>query len=226
MSRPSDWEYELNNLTPAQFEDGGAALMERAREMAMAEPTPKLRQQKRKEYTDKIVAAQKRFAGLPKNSDMRAQGGPLWREDLGDPAISKLKGQLKMQAGPLGQIYLERMGGGATTASERAYQQFANTVRGLHTRQAFQEFQEWRNANGGAEVPVDMQSNLLEVAAQKVRSSPEYKAAKNAALGLNETVKHLLSQSRRTLTQLRARCQLQQPRRSRHSRPSPTGTQR
>ena len=50
--------------------------MERAREMAMAEPTPKLRQRSEGIH-DKIVAAQKRFAGLPKNSDMRAQVGRL-----------------------------------------------------------------------------------------------------------------------------------------------------
>ena len=181
-----NWNYTLNNLTPAQLEDGGVAMRQMAREMAKAEPTPELRQKKLKEYNDKITQAQKQFAGLPKNSDLRSQVGRFVREDLGDPAIAKLKGQLKMQAGPLGQIYLERMGGGATTASERKYQQFANTIRDLHTQASFAKFQEWRNANGGAEVPVDVQSTLMRQAAAEVRKSPEYKAAKNAALGLNE----------------------------------------
>ena len=181
----ANWEYTLNNLTPAQLEDGGTALRETAKFMADAEPTPELRAKKRKEYNDKISDAQKRFAGLPKNSDLRAQVGRFVREDLGDPGIAKLKGQLKMLQGPMG-MYFERQGGGPSNASEQKFQQFANTVRGLHTRAAYAKFQQWRNENGGAEIPVDVQSTLLEEAAKEVRKSDEYKAARNAALGLDE----------------------------------------
>ena len=182
----ANWEYTLNNLTPLQLEDGGTALRQMAKDMAQAEPTPELRLTKLQEYNKKISDAQKRFAGLPKNSDLRSQVGRFVREDLGDPAIAKLKGQLKMMAGPLGQLYLERQGGGAPTASEQKFQQFANTVRDLHTREAFAQFQQWRNDNGGAEIPVNVQSTLLQKAAKEVRKSDEYKAARNAALGLDK----------------------------------------
>ena len=179
----ANWDYTLNNLTPAQLEDGGTALRETARFMADAEPTPELRAEKRKEYNDKITAAQKRFAGLPKNSDLRSQVGRFVREDLNDPEISKLKGQMRFYSTALGQVMLEREGGGAVTASEAAYEQFSNTVRDLHTREAFAQFQQWRNDNDGAAIPVDVQSTLLQKAAKEVRKSDEYKAAKNAALG-------------------------------------------
>ena len=115
------------------------------------------------------------------------------REDLGDPAISKLKGQLKMQAGPLGQIYLERMGGG-----QRRQRACLSAVRQHRPGAAHQASVPGipgpRNANGGAEVPVDMQSNLLEVAAEG--AIHRNTRPKNAALGLNESGQAPLSQSR------------------------------
>ena len=95
------------------------------------------------------------------------------------------KGSAQNDAGPLGHLF-GTAGGGAPTASEQKFQQFANTVQDLHTREAFAKFQQWRNENGGAEVPVDVQSTLLQQAAKEVRKSDEYKAAKNAALGLDE----------------------------------------
>ena len=181
----ANWQETLVNLTPAQLEDGGVAMRLMAKEMAAAEPTPELRAAKLKEYNDRITQAQKQFAGLPKNSDMRSQVGRLVREDLNDPEISKLKGKMAFMTGPLGQIDLLRVGGGETTATEARYEKFANEVRDLYTQAGFQEFQDWRNANNGAEVPVDMQAALLKVAAEKVRASEPYKQLKNEALGLD-----------------------------------------
>ena len=183
----ANWDYTLNNLTPAQLEDGGTALREMAKFMADGRAHPRAASKEEEGIQRQDRAAQKRFAGTAEELRPPVAGGPVRQGGPGRPGIAKLKGQLKMQAGPdWARSIWNGRAVARPTASEQKYQQFANTVRDLHTRQAFAKFQQWRNENGGAEVPVDVQSTLLEEAAKEVRKSDEYKAAKNAALGLDE----------------------------------------
>ena len=179
------FESAINDLKPENFSspEDVQALRQMYAELARREATPELAAKKNAEYQQKITAAQKRFAGLPSGSDMRSRVNGLVRESLNDPQISNLKG--KMQWNPLLNAP-QMQGEGAPNRDERAYYEFSNLVKDLYTRTAFAKFQQWRNENGGADIPIDVQSQLIQEAGEEVRASELYKKLRGRALGLKD----------------------------------------
>ena len=172
-------------LSPESFSspESVQALRDMAADFARREPTPEKRQAAYARYMNQINQAQERFAKLPTGSDMRARVNGEVRMSVNDPEIAKLKGSMGFNA--ISGL-LEYQGAGIPKEDERAYYEFYNSVKNLYTQAAFRKFQEWQNANDGADIPIDVQSQLIEQAGIEVRASDAYKALRNRALGLNQ----------------------------------------
>ena len=79
----ANWDYTLNNLTPAQLEDGGTALREMAKFMADAEPTPELRAEKRS--NNKKISERRSGSLVAKELRPPVAGGPVRQGGPGRP---------------------------------------------------------------------------------------------------------------------------------------------
>ena len=104
------------------------------------------------------------------------------KSDLLDPGIAALKPR---RSGLTGSIVLPQ-GQTAQIAADNAqrFKIFENTVRGLYQREYQNQLNAWRAKNTGVGEPnLADKAGLIQDTAKAVRSSPEFKTAKDIALG-------------------------------------------
>jgi len=100
------------------------------------------------------------------------------KSDLLDPAIAALKPSRSQLSGRM--VYRQ----GQSDATAQRYQIFENTVRGLYQREYQSQLNAWQAKNQGVGEPnLSDRTGLIQSTAAAVRKSPEFKTAKDIALG-------------------------------------------
>jgi len=104
------------------------------------------------------------------------------KSDLLDPAIAALKPRTSALTGltvvPQGQSRQAAINNG------QRYKNFENTVRGLYQREYQNQLNTWRAKNAGLGEPdLAAKADIIKDTATAVRKSPEFKTAKDIALG-------------------------------------------
>ena len=168
-----DFEEQLSQLPPSQFAtpESTNAAYKFARDMAAREPTMEKKVKAYQEYVKVIQAKQKQFAGLPSNNGFDTALNNELKVSLNDPTLLALK-PAGTTIGPFGQIQMPE--GVALTPDGQKYFAFVNNLRQATTRKAFDKINEWREANGGAQIPIDVLRAKVAEAAKEIRDSPAY----------------------------------------------------
>lgn len=176
FERKAEMIEALETLTPNDVSpENISATIQGARNIAAMEPTKEARAAKYQEYLKKITAAREAFATLPTGAALQSNLSRYVKEDLNDKDIAALKGQSKFswlpgQATPI-------IEGAEVTAESQRYVEYANEVRALYENAVWGKFTEYRNKNGGKNIPLDQQARLREEAIAEVRKSDAYTEA-------------------------------------------------
>ena len=170
----------LETLTPNDVSpENISATIQAARTLASMEPTREARAAKYQEYLKKITAARETFGALPTGAALQSNLSRYVKEDLNDKGIAGLKGSGSMSfVQGLGLQYQ----GAPIDAKSQRYVEYANEVRGLYETAIWNKFTEYRNKNGGKNIPLDVQAQLREEAVESVRDSKAFTDAKERAL--------------------------------------------
>ena len=168
-----DFEEQLSQLPPSQFAtpETTNAAYKFARDMAAREPTYEKKVKAYQEYVKVIQAKQKQFAGLPSGAGFDTVLSNELKVSLNDPALLALK-PAGATFNMFGQIQMPE--GQALTPDGQKYFAFVNNLRQAITREAFDKINEWREANGGAQIPIDVLRAKVGDAAKEIRDSPAY----------------------------------------------------
>jgi len=174
-----DFAQALDQLPPSQFEtpESTNAAYKFARDMAAREPTLEKKLEAYQQYVKQIQAKQKQFAGLPPNNGFDTAISNELKVSLNDPALLALK--------PAGATFSPIFGpqmpeGQPLTPDGQRYFAFVNNLRQAVTRKAFDKINEWREANGGAQIPIDVLRAKVADAAKEIRDSPAYQKDLNS----------------------------------------------